>query len=376
MEVKLRMSFSKYWYADLHSHFSKDYEISQIIELDDLIPNIAPKDLSLEDCSAYLCDTEGQNIIELRRKGEIISHFECVAVFTKQGEILPHANLKYVELAHHAFGYESNHLISNSYKEVYFLDPGKGTLKFSETRHSVLIGVPIHKRFNLTCIFFEYMSKYLIPSLVWKGFDVKAVFVGEKEDLKSLSRHKDPKVTMSYMSNDLGNKKNAILDYAKVTDVDFLLWIDSDDFFHPETIGELIEVAKFNGFWSAIKPFCFYDTDQQTFGHFEGYAQGHNLENWGMGSGRVFTKELLTHMSSGFSKGNRSMDQSIKGALQNLDIHFEERLLINPVHLPIGVKTAQNIWAAKSYNTTVMKHPKWLPYDIWEQIENLSFDED
>ena len=90
--------------ADLHSHFSDRYEISQITEHTYLIPNIAPKDLSLEDCSAYLCDTEGHNIIELRRKGEIISHFESVTVFTKKGEILPHANLKYVELAHDDLG--------------------------------------------------------------------------------------------------------------------------------------------------------------------------------------------------------------------------------------------------------------------------------
>ena len=61
------------------------------------------------------------------------------------------------------------------------------------------------------------------------------------------------------MSNDLGNKKNAILEYAKQTEVDFLVWIDSDDFFHPKRLEQLISVAKWNGYWSAIKPFCFYD---------------------------------------------------------------------------------------------------------------------
>ena len=93
-----------------------------------------------------------------------------------------------------------------------------------------------------------------------------------------------------------------------------------------------------------------------------------------MGSGRVFTKELLNHMTSGFSKGNRSMDQSIKGALQSLDISFEDRLLTDPTHLPIGVKTAQNIWGEKSYNVTKIKNPNWLPYDIQELIENVTYD--
>ena len=70
------------------------------------------------------------------------------------------------------------------------------------------------------------------------------------------------------------------------------------------------------------------------------------------------------------------MDQSIKGALHTLDIPIEDRLLIDTPYLPIGVKTAQNIWANKSYKTTTVRNPKWLPYDIWEQIENLSFDDD
>ena len=66
-------------------------------------------------------------------------------------------------------------------------------------------------------------------------------------------------------------------------------------------------------------------------GYFEGYTQGHNLTDWGMGSGRVFTKALLNQMTSGFAKGNRSMDQSIKGALKALDIDPADRLLTDPI---------------------------------------------
>ena len=157
------MTFFYYWLADLHSHFSDNYEISQVTEPSNLIPNIAPKDLRLEDCSTYLCDTEGRHIIELRRKGEIVSQFESVTVFTNQGEILANANLKYVDFAHQALGYKSYHLISE--KQVHFLDPGEGTLQFSNKRNSILIGVPIHQRFTLTKLFCEYMVNYFIPSL-------------------------------------------------------------------------------------------------------------------------------------------------------------------------------------------------------------------
>ena len=368
------MTFLNYWLADLYSHFSKNYEISQITESIDLIPNIAPIDLSLEDCSAYLCDTEGQHIIELRRKGEIVSHFKSVNVFTKQGEILPHANLKYVEFAHQALGYESSHFISE--RGVHFLKPGEGSLHFSKERYSVLVGVPIHKRFTLTKIFCEYMLKYFVPSLIWKNYDTKIVFCGEEEDLSNLKQFKSDRIALSCLSNNLGNKKNTILEYAKKTEADYLLWVDSDDFFHPEVIEQLINMAKWNGYWSAIKPFGFYDTQTQELGHFEGYPQGHDLTDCGMGSGRVFTKELIGSMVSNFASGNKSMDRSIKGALQKLNISVEDRLLTDPIHLPIGVKTAQNIWSAGSYNTKSMRNPKWLPYDIWEQIKDLSFDED
>jgi len=366
------MTFLKYWLADLHSHFSENYEISQVTEPTNLIPNIAPKDLRLEDCSAYLCNTEGQHIVELRRKGEIISHFESVTVFTKQGEILPHANLKYVEFAHQALGYESYHFISD--RQVHFLEPGDGSLHFSNRLPSILIGVPIYQRFTLTKVFCKYMIDYFTPSLVWKNYDVKLIFCGEEEDLGNLKQFKNDRVVFSCLPNNLGDKKNAILEYAKQTEVDYLLWIDSDDFFHPEVIEQLIRIAKWNGYWSAVKPFCFYDSQNHRLGYFEGYPQGHDLTDWGMGSGRVFTKELLNHMVTGFAKGNRSMDQSIKGALQDLEIDATERLLTDPTHLPIGVKTAQNIWSANSYKTTSMRNPNWLPYDIQELIENVTYD--
>ena len=121
--------------------------------------------------------------------------------------------------------------------------------------------------------------------------------------------------------------------------------------------------------------FAFYDSQTHKLGYFEGYPPDMISQIGVWATGRVFTKELLNDMTSGFSKGNRSMDQSIKGALQGLKIDATERLLTDPKHLPIGEKQRQTFWSAKSYKTTNIRNPKWLPYDIWEQIEDLSFDE-
>ena len=351
--------------------FSKDYDIS-VLDKDSQIPNFAPRDISLENCSAFLCDTQGVKVIEMRKKGQFLADHVSKTIFSSKSEMIDGAIAEYVDLAQQAAGYESTYLESES--SIVFTKSGFGELRKRSTGNTVLIGVPIYNRFSLTKIFCEYVSTYLIPGLVWEGFDVQVILGGDKDDLQRLRNFASSRICAFECENNLGVKKNQIMEFARKADVAQLMWIDSDDFFHPKVCSQLIDLANENGYWSAIKPFCFFDSKSKEYREFGGYGGNHQLKDWGMGSGRVFTRRLIQTKDISFASANKGMDDSVKSVLSSLNIPSMNRLLECTQHLPIGVKTEQNIWRLEGYKTGHIPNLVWLPRDIQSQIHALESD--
>jgi hypothetical protein len=288
------------------------------------------------------------------------------------------------EYASEVLGYLSR---GNSYVQLgaayVNLYPSTGVYTKVEDRPSVAICTPCYLRTDLLKIYCDYMVKYVIPHLVWSGIEACLILCGGEEEKKSIRHLLDvPNVLFFTHRNNLGEKKNLMFDYVRELGFDYATTIDSDDFVHPNTIVDLLDVASQNGMWSAIEPFYFQDIATGQSGVFEGYPGGHLLHKWGMGSARVFTRAGLGALgSSPFSSGNRCMDDSIKSRLAKMDLAVEDRLLSSEdcssrrVHIPIGIKSATNIWKMKDYKVRAVNpsNPSinWLPPEIRLRIEGL-----
>lgn len=245
----------------------------------------------------------------------------------------------------------------------------------------VLIATPIYQRLEVLDLYLEYMLDYLIPALRWENLDVCFALVGEEYESETVLKRIHCKKNVFFLQleeNNLGLKKNKLINIAQDSSSDNLLWIDSDDFFHPKTCLSLINLCVENDVWSAIENFCFYDSNKKEYLNFEGYPPGHNLFRWGMGSGRVFSKELFSYLDNPFPLQNRSMDDGIRRSLQNFNIKHEERLLFENDYLPIGLKTKTNIWSAKNYKTEKIRskneYVNWLPKHIKSKLEHIEYD--
>ena len=270
-------------------------------------------------------------------------------------------------------------------KLPFFKLPNKGLifkgqhLDSKDTRPRICILTPAHRRLSLLTILQEYMKSYLIPALAWEGFEALWLVAGGSEEQSVLGNAPD---AFLHCENKLGYKKNRLIRLASLLDADWVIHIDSDDFFHPSIILNLIKLAEFNGWWSACEPFVFKDAETSTPLLFEGYSSNHDLHQRGMGSGRVFSGQLLTRLENEpyAAEANQNMDMLIKENLDFLEIDPESRLLgIEEIeHLPVGIKTDQNIWKSGDYPTSPVTqgsehYPKinWLPLPIQKAINLL-----
>lgn len=386
IEKALTPNFLYFWLLEFEATFCDNFNLTYYIEPEACIyPLYAIKDVvSLvysTNSSLRLLTNEGTVLIELSKKGEIIRSFADIQAFTTTPLYVDEASKRYSVKLHELLNTNAMYISNSKSKSHTFLSPHKGQVDLESSRPSILFGVPIHERFELTKVFTQYMVEYVISSLKWQGFNPYICFLGSQSDLLNLSIFETyANVIMLEHENNLGSKKNLVISLAKSMEFDYLINIDSDDFFSPSSIIQLIEYANKNTYWSAIEPFGFYDSNLGTHHLFEGYPDGHQLSKSGMGSGRVFTKELLNYLpSEAFSKGNKSMDTSIKSALDKLNIAIDDRLipLDKIVNLPIGIKTSQNIWSLNTYKTQPISkshtYVAWLPSEIASQINSLQF---
>lgn len=245
----------------------------------------------------------------------------------------------------------------------------------------IFIATPVYKRLEVLDTFLEYMTDYLIPALKWENVEVCFALAGEEyesETVRRFIKHKSNCVYICLDKNILGEKKNKLLKLAQDSLSDYLLWIDSDDFFHPKTCLSLINLCASNGVWSSIKNFSFYNTQRKEYRLFEGYDPSHTLFDWGMGSGRVFSSKVLGILENPFPLQNKNMDESIKKTLKEFNVNSADRLLLEEQFVPIGLKTKTNIWGARNYATESLENTSskvdWLPHKIKDKLEETEYE--
>lgn len=246
----------------------------------------------------------------------------------------------------------------------------------------VVICTPVFKRLALLDLYMDYMCNYYIPSLEWSGFEVIFALAGQEEESPVVRKYFRKGLIYLQTENNLGRKKNLLLNLARDIQVDYLIYIDSDDFIHPDLTKKMVEVAETNGYWSAVEPFCFFDAKSKDYGLFEGYAKNKDLYGWGMGSGRVFTSKLLKSFGDNpFAHKNKSMDWYIREQLSEVDVPVDSRLvrLSDLSYLPLGLKTEENIWAYDKYDIRVLDPQdslvNWLPPTLKTRYLSISFDQ-
>ena len=377
-----------FWKLNLHTHLRQDFEVVFYTSnrLKETLPQISASKLAdqvlrLDVSKVYLADSDSQILGEVFRKSAILKTSKTLQVFAKEGELSELSDSEFVRSIHSLIKSEVAWLKNTTTSAIKLIEPHIGSLGHSSNTSSLLIGVPVFKRLTLLNLFAEYMFKFLVPSLKWKGFNTTVVFCGEDAELNALHKFKHyPEFSFIHHSNNLGEKKNLILSLFTASEYDYLMWIDSDDFFHPDVCEALVKKASNNEYWASIEPFSFYNTINSEFLFFEGYGSNQSLHGWGMGSGRVFTKACVQRLDIRFAKGNRSMDESVKDVLSTLSLPKGAHLLtsLDVDYLPIGVKTKQNIWEFSKYSGTSL-HPRdlfvaWLPYEIRNSLDTLEFD--
>lgn len=380
-------SFVEFWIAEIVDSLGTEFAVVVQNSAYEFIPQFAPRrvlERVPQGCKRFALVTVcGKICVEVSHKDYGLYGATPIVAFSPKGTALSENEISYVKHLHSRLFSEFLFVKSLEESSVHFCSPNVGQIcKTHEDAKTLLIGVPIHKRFKLTQVFCKYTFEYLIPMLKWQGFEVFVCFVGSESDLENIEAYSQRSdFVFVRHSNDLGEKKNSIVEVAKTSQTDYLLWIDSDDFFPPSLCLKLLEKAELNGYWASVERFGFYDTLQGQYLRFGGYPAGHQLFQEGMGSGRVFTKKLLNEFEVSFARGNKSMDSSVKSVLSKLNLIVSERLVIasEESKLAIGVKTSQNIWGASTYSTEKLSSAhtlvSWLPFEIKSLIENLHFED-
>lgn len=370
--------YCSFWINELNSKISNFWTLISQTPKDEMLPCLSTNDLvdriTLEQKNYRLICNNGDTFAELKNvytDNEL--DFEEIVVLRNVGSVSTLEDSKYSVHAHRLLDIQLDWLVSDN-SEIQFMDPNFGSIQIVEDFPLLIIGTPIFKRAEVSKVFLKYMLDYFLPQMRWEGYNPYILLVGSEEDQLELKHMFNEYVVYVQRENYLGTKKNTILDVAKDADADFVMWIDSDDFFHPKTASSLIDMSKYNGYWSAIEDFSFYNTQTQRFTYFSGYDGNHNLSEWGMGSGRVFTKELMLNLDSPFPPKNKNMDDAMKKYLKSFEVAAEDRLLRNPSKIPLGIKTKQNIWTASSYGSESMRCPNWIPKDTLKEIFDLEFD--
>ena len=220
----------------------------------------------------------------------------------------------------------------------------------------IMIGLPAWKRPNVLRVHTYYMTKYIVPELNRKGFEVDYLVVGSSKTEKDVVEKFD-NVEFYEMPNILSNKNNHIYNQAKARNVDFLLWLGSDDFVALDLLMFLIKVAIKNEYWSSLKNMYMYDSSLKVMKHFIGYLPGNGLVEHGLGAGRIYTKKALQSLPEdvfGYNKMS-GMDGCLKQALDQLNVPANQRLITSsPNKTMFSFKTEQNIWSVNDFPPQIL----------------------
>lgn len=220
----------------------------------------------------------------------------------------------------------------------------------------IMIGLPAWKRPNVLRVHTYYMTKYIVPELNKRGFEVDYLVVGSSKTEKEVIE-KFNGVEFYEMPNLLSNKNNHIYNQAKIRNVDFLLWLGSDDFMPLDLILTSIKVAHENGFWSSIKNMYMYDSFTKAMKHFVGYLPQQRLVTHGLGAGRIYTKRALQALPKdvfGYNKMS-GMDGCLKEVLDKFEVPPQNRLIESALNSTMfSFKTEQNIWSVNDFPPQIL----------------------
>ena len=263
--------------------------------------------------------------------------------------------------------------------DIHLIDPSFGNASLPRpNQKTIAICTPCFERTRLLKLYVDYMTSYYIPYLQMKGLNAILVLTGSQVERDAIVSSLNTNYVFIWHDNNLGAKKNIMLDFARSINADYVSYIDSDDFIHPDTTLKLTDIADRNGYWSAIEPFVFFDAKDKKHGLFEGYAKDHSLYKWGMGSGRVFTKPAIEKLGKNpFAKVNKSMDYYIREQLSELDVPHTDRILNieNCPYIPVGLKSSENIWAYDRYKMKELTDfETWLPPAILSEFMEIPYD--
>ena len=263
--------------------------------------------------------------------------------------------------------------------DIHLIDPSFGNVSLPRPdQKTIAICTPCYRRTELLNLYVTYMTSYYIPYLQMKGFNAVLVLTGSQIEKEAVVRSLKSDYVFIWHDNNLGAKKNIMLTFAQKIQADYVTYIDSDDFVHPDTTLQLVQIAEDNGYWAAIEPFIFFDSDQKNYGLFEGYDPNHSLYKWGMGSGRVFTTNAIQQLGKDpFAKVNKSMDYYIREKLNEIPIPADARMLTLEActYVPIGLKSSENIWAYDRYKLRLLENfVSWLPKQILEKFMTIPHD--
>lgn len=235
----------------------------------------------------------------------------------------------------------------------------------------IMIGTPAYRRPSLLSINTRYNNNILKKFLEDRGFDVQHIIVGTSKVEQDAMIGCD--LEYHEMKNVLSHKKNYILKLAKERNVDYLLWIDSDDFIPINLALETIQVSNENGWWASVENMFIYDLFQKRMVHFNGYDNRHCLKGHGLGTCCIYTKKMLEHLpfdAFGIDK-QKAMEFHIFPHLKKIGIPLEKRLIkTKPNNTLVGIKTSQNIWHLRDFKTNVLSEISFdLKNDVFDWLD-------
>lgn len=375
------------WFADLKSQLAEGETFRYALSADlssldcDILPQVSPT-RALEMLRAS--GTRGSVVTKVRGftidVGSFAPASRSLAVselelFCEVGRVSKDADMEYVRALHVSLGLDVDYLKCGD--RLISLNPSNSEVSVQHPRRHILIGTPIHRRPEVTRIYLTYMNRFLIPQLAWRDYIATVVLCGDKDDFEGVRDVFDPKLNFFVdRPNVLGDKKNTILGIARDLGSEYLAWIDSDDMISPQTLLDLVNKAAKNGHWSSIREFAFLESRSGEMVAYAGYPPNHQLRTYGMGSGRIFTRRLLGLLPDAvFPSRNKSMDDGVRGVLDEIKIPEELRMVEGLAQWPLGIKSGVNLWDFGHYKGDSIgfsdTRVSWVPLEIQRLLSTL-----
>jgi hypothetical protein len=248
-----------------------------------------------------------------------------------------------------------------------------------EISMKLLIGIPIYRRPKIVNIQLNYTMDVLVPHIKNKGLDVEVLVVGsDNVDTEIMQSFSD--ITYVCIPNVLSDKFNHLMRYAQDFDFDYLMTLGSDDLMPKNLFDDVFDLVNENGFIASPSQTWMCDMMKSQVFKWTGYSdQKRVLKKYGLGSGRIYSKNTISKLSrspfgEGLMMGMESTIASeldvILNGLSNFTVFMDAQDFL------FALKTNENIWKINSYiDVTFAKaylitdrYFEWIPNNIKEKM--------